>query len=123
MRRSGRIGVDPAFTKMIGEGQKTRDLSIKISDKERANAQLRIKVELMVRVLWECLMEMGVTREEIDRKMDEISARGWTVNPSAYYRMCPKCGKKVFDYTAQVFEATCMYCGTKVPMYPGDIEE
>lgn len=120
MRRSG---VDPAFKKMIAEGQRARNLSSLYSDQERALDQHRLKVELMVRTLWECLMEIGVTREDVERKMDEISKRGWAINPNGYYRICPQCGKKVFDYTEQAFEAACLYCGTTVPMYPGDMEE
>ncbi|MBR5976050.1 MAG: hypothetical protein IK020_12855 [Clostridiales bacterium] len=94
-----------------------------LADKEDELKTHRQKIVYMIRVLWECLMEMGVTREDVDRKMQEIEERGWTINPSGYYRMCPDCGKKVFDYTSRVFEATCVYCGTVVPMYPGDIDQ
>ena len=91
-----------------------------LADKEAALDIQRRKIEYMVRVLWECMAEMGVTRDEIDRKMQEIEERGWTINPDGYYRLCPKCGRKVYDYTEKTFDATCMYCGLAVPMYPGD---
>ena len=114
---------DPRITKMMEQSVKERDLNSRLADKEREILSHSRKIELMVRILWECLQESGVTREDLDRKMKEIEARGWTVNPTPYYQICPKCGKKVFDYTAKVFEATCMYCGQIVPMHPGDIEE
>jgi DNA-directed RNA polymerase subunit RPC12/RpoP len=94
-----------------------------LSDKERTIDNHRTKIEITARVLYECLMKMGVTREEIERKMQEIEERGWTVNPPGHYRICPECGKKVFDYTDATFEGTCMYCGKRVYMYPGDITE
>ena len=111
------------ISRMNEADAKDRAQNSALADKEVALQSHRLRIEYMVRVLWECLMEMGVTREEIDRKMQEIESRGWTINPSGYYRMCPNCGKKVFDYTSRVFEASCVYCGTNVPMYPGDIEE
>lgn len=114
---------DPKIEKMMEQSRIERDHNSRLADKEREVTSHAKKVELMVRTLWECLQEMGVTREDLDRKIQDIEARGWAVNPSPYYRICPKCGKKVFDYTAKAFEATCMYCGLLVPMYPGDIEE
>lgn len=93
-----------------------------LSDKQRELDSHSTKIEMVVCVLWECLSEIGVTREELDNKIKEIEERGWAINPPSYYRLCPKCGRKVFDYTEKVFEATCMYCGQNVNMYPGDID-
>lgn len=107
----------------FAERARDRGHNSKLSDLDRELTLHRSKVEYTVRVLWECLTELGVTREDFERKMKEIEERGWTINPTPYYRMCPKCGKKVFDYTDKAFEATCMYCGQIVNMYPGDIEE
>ena len=118
-----RNGPDPRFMKMMDEARIEREHNSRLSDKEREIQSHRTKVELTVRVLWECLQETGVTREDLERKIRQIEERGWAINPDAYYRICPKCGKRVFDYTAKAFEATCMYCGQKVPMYPGEIIE
>ena len=93
-----------------------------LSNKQRELDSYGVKVEMVAGVLWECLSELGVTQEDLERKMKEIEERGWSINPPSYYRVCPKCGKKVFDYTANAFEGTCMYCGQIVNMYPGDIE-
>ena len=120
-RMFGRL--DREMRHMLDADAKDRSQNSALADKEAELRAHRLKVEYMIRVLWECLMEMGVTRDEVDRKMHEIEERGWTINPSGYYRPCPNCGKKVHDYTEKVFEATCVYCGTVVPMYPGDIEE
>lgn len=114
---------DPKIRKMMEEAQTARDHNAKLADKEREVEGHAKKIELMVRTLWDCLSEMGVTREELDNKIREIEERGWTVNPNPYFRICPKCGKKVFDYTDKAFEATRMYCGQIVPMHPGDTEE
>ncbi len=91
-----------------------------LSDKEQEFDSHRIKVEMAALVLWECLSEMGVTREELNLKMKEIRERGWTITPPSFYQICPKCGKKVFDYTEKSFEATCVYCGQTINIYPGD---
>ena len=112
-----------ATQRRIDADAKDREHNSVLTDKEDALNFHRLKIEYMLHVLWECLMEMGVTREEVDRKMQEIEERGWTINPGGFYRKCPKCNMKVFDYTAKTFDATCMYCGTAVPMYPGDFEE
>ncbi|MBO4473901.1 MAG: hypothetical protein J5750_03200 [Clostridiales bacterium] len=120
-RINGRL--DRQMRHMLEADAKDRSQNSVLADKEDELRAHRLKIEYMIRVLWECLMEMGVTREDVDRKMQEIEERGWTINPSGYYRMCPDCGKKVFDYTSRVFEATCVYCGTVVPMYPGDIDQ
>ncbi len=93
-----------------------------LADKQKELDNHTAKVEMVARVLWECLSELGVTREELDCKMKEIEERGWSINPPSYYRPCPKCGRKVFDYTAKAFEGNCMYCGQTVNMYPGDID-
>lgn len=94
-----------------------------LSEKERELESHRAKIEISAGVIWECLSEMGVTSEDLEVKMKEIEDRGWAINPPSYYRLCPKCGKKVFDYTANVFEGTCIYCGHVVNMYPGDLAE
>ena len=100
-----------------------RHQSSKLSDKQNDLDSYKVKVEMVAMVLWECLSEMGVTREELDLKMNEIRNRGWTINPPSLYKMCPKCGKKVFDYSEQDFEATCVYCGQVVNIYPGESNE
>ena len=97
--------------------------SSKLSDKQNDLDSYKVKVEMVALVLWECLSEMGVTREELDLKMQEIRDRGWTVTPSSLYKICPKCGKKVYDYSDKEFEATCAYCGQIVNIYPGDTNE
>ena len=107
----------------INKSDTERRHSSMLSDKQRELDSHSIKIEMVACVLWECLTEMGVTEEDLDRKIKEIEERGWTINPPSYYRLCPKCGKKVFDYTERAFEGTCMYCGQTVNMYPGDIEE
>ncbi|SMC68381.1 hypothetical protein SAMN06296952_2211 [Oscillospiraceae bacterium] len=94
-----------------------------ISDKEREVDSKRLKVEIMALTLMELMPELGITREDMERKMKEIEERGWAINPPSHFCLCPKCGKKVFDYTEKAFEATCMYCGQNVPMYPGDTIE
>ena len=114
---------DPQIRKMMEEAQTARDHNSKLADKEREIEGHKKKIEFMVRTLWDCLSEMGVTREELDNKIREIEKRRWTINPNPYFQICPKCGKKVFDYTDKAFEATCMYCGQTVPMHPGDTEE
>lgn len=100
-----------------------RHQSSKLSDKQNDLDSYKVKVEMVAMVLWECLSEMGVTREELDLKMNEIQNRGWTINPPSLYKMCPKCGKKVFDYSEQDFEATCVYCGQVINIYPGESNE
>ncbi len=107
----------------INKSDTERRHSSMLSDKQRELDSHSIKIEMVACVLWECLTEMGVTEEDLDRKIKEIEERGWTINPPSYYRLCPKCGKKVFDYTSRAFEATCMYCGQTVNMYPGDIND
>lgn len=79
-----------------------------------------VKVEMVASVLWECLSEMGITREELDLKMKEIKERGWTITPPSFYQICSRCGRKVFDYSEKRFEATCLYCGQTMNIYPGD---
>ena len=91
-----------------------------LSDKQNDLDSYSVKVEMVASVLWECLSEMGVTQEELDLKMKEIMDRGWTINPPALYKLCPKCGRKVYDYSEKEFEATCAYCGQTVNIYPGD---
>jgi len=107
----------------IRNGETERRHNSLLADKKKELDSHSIKIEMVVCVLWECLSEMGVTQEELNSKIREIEERGWTINPPSYYRLCPKCGKKVFDYTERAFEGTCMYCGQTVNMYPGDIEE
>ena len=119
--RSNRENVK--LRKIMEQSELERDHNSKLADKERELESKNMKIEFMVRTLWSCLTEMGATREDLERKLKEIEDRGWTINPTPYYRICPKCGKKVFDYTDKAFEATCMYCGQTVNMYPGDIEE
>ena len=89
-----------------------------LSDKEQDLNSYRIKVEMAALVLWECLSEMGVTREELELKMKEIRDRGWTITPPSFYQLCPKCGRKVFDYSEKRFEAACVYCGQTINIYP-----
>ena len=43
--------------------------SSKLSDKQNDLDSYKVKVEMVALVLWECLSEMGVTREELDLKM------------------------------------------------------
>ena len=95
--------------------------SSNLADKEAKLDSFRDKVDMTSRALLECLYEMGITREELELKIKEIRERGWTVNPPSLYKLCPKCGKKIFDYSDREFEATCMYCGTVVGVYPGDV--
>ena len=112
-----------AVLRDIYNNQSERDHKSKLSDKEGTLDSHTVKVEMVAEVLLECLTEIGVTKEEIELKVKEIMDRGWTINPSSYYQLCPNCGKKVFDYTAKEFEATCMYCGQIVHMYPGGLNE
>ena len=107
----------------IRNGEIERRHNSQLADKQRELDSHSVKVGMVASVLWECLTEMGVTQEELERKMKEIEERGWSINPPSYYRLCPGCGKKVFDYTEKAFEGTCMYCGQIVNMYPGDIND
>ena len=78
------------------------------------------KIELMVRTLWEILNKMGVTSDEIVSKMDEIQARNMSLEPVDNIVLCPSCGKKIKESSHIPFEGTCIFCGTTVPIYPGD---
>lgn len=109
--------------KIVHERATIRRHDSMITDKKREVDAKRTKVKIMTLTLLELMPELGITREDIESKMKEIEERGWAINPPSYYRICPKCGKKVFDYTEKAFEATCMYCGQIVPMYPGDTIE
>ncbi len=78
------------------------------------------KIELMVRTLWEMLEKMGVSSEEIQAKMQQIQERGISLEPLDNLVLCPTCGKKIKESSHKPFEGTCIYCGTTVPIYPGD---
>ena len=90
-------------------------------EEEALQAQVyEYKIELMLRTLWEILGKMGVSGEEIQAKMQEIQARGMSLEPLDNLVICPTCGKKVPESSHKPFEGTCIYCGTTVPIYPGD---
>lgn len=90
---------------------------------EEKNSPMR-KMDLMVLAMWEILEEKGFTHEELVGKLEEVKERKETLDARENIVLCPKCRKKVKESYKTPFEGTCMYCGTKVAIYPGsNIEE
>ena len=90
---------------------------------EEKNSAIR-KMDLMVCAMWEILEEKGFSKEELVNKLEDVKERRETLDARENIVLCPKCHKKVKESYKTPFEGTCMYCGTKVAIYPGsNIEE
>ena len=78
-----------------------------------------MKCEVMVEAMLSILTEQGVSKDQINQKLIEltdkkISYRVYETRSSS----CPKCGKAVLEAPKIPLRGRCMYCGTYVTFYP-----
>ncbi len=77
-------------------------------------------LDIMVSAMWELMIEKGFSREQLNAKLDEIKEQRVTLDPRQSKVVCPGCGRTVSEVKTTPFEGTCIYCGQKVTIYPGD---
>jgi len=77
-------------------------------------------LDIMVSAMWELMIEKGFTREQLNAKLDEIKEQKVTLDPHHSRVICPGCGRIISEQKKTPFEGTCIYCGHKVTIYPGD---
>ena len=77
-------------------------------------------LDIMVSAMWELMIEKGFSREQLNAKLDEIKEQRVTLDPRQSKVVCPGCGRTVSEVKTKPFEGTCIYCGQKVKIYPGD---
>lgn len=78
-----------------------------------------LKNEIMIEALLSLMAEQGISREQINQKIIEltdkkIANRVYETKSST----CPKCGKTVLEAPKIPLRGRCMYCGTYVTFYP-----
>lgn len=78
-----------------------------------------MKCEVMVEAMLSILTEQGVSKDQINQKIIEltdkkIANRVYETRSSS----CPKCGKTVLEAPKIPLRGRCMYCGTYVTFYP-----
>lgn len=105
------------------------DMNVQLNDPkngpkvvEEKNSAIR-KMDLMVCAMWEILEEKGFSKEELINKLEDVKERRETLDARENIVLCPNCHKKVKESYKTPFEGTCMYCGTKVAIYPGSRNE
>ena len=77
-------------------------------------------LDLMVSAMWELLIEKGFSREELNAKLDKIKEQRVTLDPQFNKVECPACGRILSEQKMTPFEGSCIYCGHKMTIYPGD---
>ena len=77
-------------------------------------------LDIMVSAMWELMVEKGFSREQLNAKLDKIKEQKVTLDPQHSKVVCPGCGRIISEQKMKPFEASCIYCGHKVTIYPGD---
>lgn len=77
-------------------------------------------LDIMVSAMWELMVEKGFSRDELNAKLDKIKEQKVTLDPQLSKAVCPGCGRIISEQKTTPFEASCIYCGHKVTIYPGD---
>lgn len=101
----------------LGQAQQAASAAARrASEVELGNMELERRIDhlaLACQALWEILSErVGVTHEELTKKMTEIDLRDGRQDGRMGPRViqCPACGRNV-----SASKPTCMFCGAPIP--------
>jgi len=79
------------------------------------------KLEYIVQAMFECMLENGFTREDLNKQIAEAVR-----NPMKYRRpnyealtvKCPKCGRNIQESRKTPLLGKCFFCGSDIVFYP-----
>lgn len=94
--------------------ERARESARAVSD---MNATLR-KMDILLTAMWGVVKEVGITPEDLDKRIDEIINGDMSLLSGRGKGICAKCGKQVSESSKTPFRGQCMYCGEVVTFYP-----
>ena len=74
--------------------------------------------EILLHTMYRLLKKRGLTTEEFENELDEVTQLHYTKRNATPNVICPKCGKQMQIGNITSTTANCMYCGAKKTFSP-----